>query len=166
MLSTSPFAVYYVTEARMYALVMLLVFAGYLLLQQALTRPSVAQLWPVTVIAGALSLTQPSAQFGYGGTYLPVSPAMGCPGAITALLRLVLATLGRPPHLRRYTATHAAHQRTSNRYENPTPANIQAPAVEPRATFARTTSRISVLAGPLGPPVRAAPWFGYSRPTA
>jgi len=43
----------------MYALVMLLVFAGYLLLQRALTRPSLAPLWPVTVIAGALSLTQP-----------------------------------------------------------------------------------------------------------
>ncbi len=48
LLSTSPFAVYYATEARMHALVMLLVFAGYLLLQRALTRPSLARLWPVT----------------------------------------------------------------------------------------------------------------------
>ena len=64
----------------MYALVMLLVFAGYLLLQRALTRPSLARLWPVTVIAGALSLTQPHAQSGYGGTYLPAGqPSHGLP---------------------------------------------------------------------------------------
>ncbi len=57
LLAASPFAIYYATEARMYALVVLLVTAGYLLLQRALTRPSMARLWPVAVVAGALALT-------------------------------------------------------------------------------------------------------------
>ncbi len=48
----------------MYALMMLLVFAGYLLLQRALPRPSLAQLWPVMVIAGALSLRSRALSLG------------------------------------------------------------------------------------------------------
>ena len=94
LLSTSPFAVYYATEARMYALVMLLVFAGYLLLQRALTRPSLARLWPVTVIAGALSLTHYWALFlltALGLLLVRRARRGGTPGERRAALRCLLA---------------------------------------------------------------------------
>ncbi len=40
MLSLSPFAIRYATETRMYSLVIFLVFAGYLLVTNALERSS------------------------------------------------------------------------------------------------------------------------------
>lgn len=57
LLATSPFAVYYATEARMYALVLLLVTAGHLLLQRALERPVLARLAPLPFVSAALALT-------------------------------------------------------------------------------------------------------------
>ena len=56
-LALSPFAVRYATETRMYALVMLLVLAGYLLLTDALERPSWPRLGGLTLISGLLLLT-------------------------------------------------------------------------------------------------------------
>jgi mannosyltransferase len=55
--SLSPFAVRYATEARMYSLVMLLVLAGYLLLTDALRRPTWPRLSGVALVATALLWT-------------------------------------------------------------------------------------------------------------
>lgn len=57
LMATSPFAIRYATEARMYALVALLVTAGWLALMNALERPRPAWLAAVGVLAGALLLT-------------------------------------------------------------------------------------------------------------
>jgi len=54
----SPFAFRYATEARMYALVMLFVVAGYLALRRALEAPTIARLVLVAVITAGLVLTQ------------------------------------------------------------------------------------------------------------
>jgi mannosyltransferase len=54
VVALSPFAVRYSTEARMYALVMALVLAGYLALAAALERPTWGRLAGVATAAGAL----------------------------------------------------------------------------------------------------------------
>ncbi len=54
---TSPFAIRYATEARMYALVALLVTAGWLALARALERPEPWRLATLAAISGALLLT-------------------------------------------------------------------------------------------------------------
>jgi hypothetical protein len=58
VLATSPYAIRYATEARMYALVMFLVAWGYLALRRALERPSLFRLAIVAVIAAALMYAQ------------------------------------------------------------------------------------------------------------
>jgi mannosyltransferase len=55
--ATSPFAVRYATEARMYSLVMLLVVAGWLGVRRALEKPSPPRLALVGFVAGLLLLT-------------------------------------------------------------------------------------------------------------
>jgi mannosyltransferase len=55
--ATSPYWVRYATETRMYALVMLLVLAGYLLLSDALRAPSWPRLAGITLVSGLLLLT-------------------------------------------------------------------------------------------------------------
>jgi mannosyltransferase len=55
--ATSPYWVRYATETRMYSLVMLLVVAGYLLLTDALGRPTWPRLAGLTLISGLLLLT-------------------------------------------------------------------------------------------------------------
>jgi 4-amino-4-deoxy-L-arabinose transferase-like glycosyltransferase len=57
VLATSPYAIRYSTEARMYALVMLLVALGYLAVHRALERPSWARLLCVTVLVALLLYT-------------------------------------------------------------------------------------------------------------
>jgi hypothetical protein len=57
LLSLSPFAIRYATEARMYSLVMVLVLGGYLLVANALERPSLGRLVGIALITGALLLT-------------------------------------------------------------------------------------------------------------
>jgi hypothetical protein len=56
-LALSPYAVRYATETRMYSLVMLLVLVGYLVLTDALERPTRARLAGLTLISGLLLLT-------------------------------------------------------------------------------------------------------------
>lgn len=55
--ATSPFAIRYATEARMYALVALLVLSGWLAVRRAEERPTIGRLALVSVISGALLLT-------------------------------------------------------------------------------------------------------------
>lgn len=57
LLAASPFAIRYATEARMYSLVILLVFVGYLALARALERPSWGRLLVVAVVTGLLLYT-------------------------------------------------------------------------------------------------------------
>ncbi len=57
LLSLSPFAIRYATETRMYSLIMLLVLGGYLLVANALERPSIGRLVGIALITGALLLT-------------------------------------------------------------------------------------------------------------
>jgi mannosyltransferase len=57
LLAVSPFAVHYGSETRPYSLVMLLVLAGWLLLDDALRRPTVARLVGLAVLSGVLLLT-------------------------------------------------------------------------------------------------------------
>ena len=57
LLATNPFAIRYATEARMYALVTLLVLAGWLSLRVALDRPSRLALAGTAVTTGLLLLT-------------------------------------------------------------------------------------------------------------
>ncbi len=52
--ATSPFAVYYDTETRMYALVALLTVLGYLALERALRRPRPGNLVAVAAVTGGL----------------------------------------------------------------------------------------------------------------
>jgi hypothetical protein len=54
LFALSPFAIRYSTEARMYALVMLLAACGYLAVVRALDRASPVRLVPVAVVAGLL----------------------------------------------------------------------------------------------------------------
>jgi hypothetical protein len=58
LLASSPYAIRYATEARMYALVILLVALGYLALRRACEQPSLTRLALVAVIVGALLYTQ------------------------------------------------------------------------------------------------------------
>ena len=79
LLAVSPFAVRYATEARMYALVQLLVAAGLVALLRALEQPTTARLLPVGLLAGMLALTH------YWALFLL---------ATTAAVLLVLAVRG------------------------------------------------------------------------
>jgi mannosyltransferase len=58
VLATSPYAIRYGTESRMYALVMLLVFAGYLAVLRAVERPTLGRLAVVAVITALLVYAQ------------------------------------------------------------------------------------------------------------
>ena len=57
LLASSPFAIRYSTEARMYSLVMLLFLLGYLALARALERPTPFNLLLVALVSGSLMLS-------------------------------------------------------------------------------------------------------------
>jgi 4-amino-4-deoxy-L-arabinose transferase-like glycosyltransferase len=58
VVAASPYAVEYATSARMYALVMLLVFVGYLVTLRALEEPTVGRLALVALLTAGLVYTQ------------------------------------------------------------------------------------------------------------
>ena len=58
LLASAPFAVYYATEARMYALVILLTGLGFLALQRATAAPRPGNLIAVAVVTAALLYAQ------------------------------------------------------------------------------------------------------------
>ena len=70
LLATSPFAVRYATETRMYAMVMFLVLAGILALEAARRRPDLPRLALLALLSGALLLTHYWAFFLLGATGL------------------------------------------------------------------------------------------------
>jgi mannosyltransferase len=57
IVALSPYAVRYATEARMYSLIMLLVLAGYLLIDDALLRPARWRLAAIAAVSGLLLLS-------------------------------------------------------------------------------------------------------------
>ncbi len=93
VVASSPFAIRYSTEARMYELEILLVLLGYLALWRALERPSVRRLAAVAIVAAALLYTQ------YWAIYLLVVVGAGLAwcawrGAERAAARRALVALG------------------------------------------------------------------------
>jgi hypothetical protein len=70
LLATSPFAIRYGSEGRMYALVVLLVFAGWLLVRTALDRPAPLALGGIVAVSGALLLTHYWAAYLVAATVL------------------------------------------------------------------------------------------------
>jgi uncharacterized membrane protein len=91
LLATSPFAIRYSTETRMYSLAMVLVVAGWLAVQVALERPTLLRLAGVAVLSGLLALTH------YWSFYLLAATAAlllwmwrkGSPAALRVVLALV-----------------------------------------------------------------------------
>ncbi len=75
LMASAPFAVYYATEARMYALVILLTGCGFLGLQRALTRPRPGNLIAIALVTAALLYTQYWSLYlvGVTGLWLAVS---------------------------------------------------------------------------------------------
>ncbi len=57
LLASSPFAIRYGSEARMYALLTFLALAGYLLASAAVERPTIPRLGGVALVSGLLALT-------------------------------------------------------------------------------------------------------------
>jgi mannosyltransferase len=58
IVATSPYAIRYSNEARMYMLTMVLVLLGYLAMWRAVERPSLGRLVPIALITAALLYTQ------------------------------------------------------------------------------------------------------------
>lgn len=81
VIASSPYAIRYATEARMYALEILLVFAGIIAFRRALERPTATRAASVGLIAALLAYTQ------YWSFYLL---------AVVFVLLVVMA--GRGPH--------------------------------------------------------------------
>lgn len=70
LLSLSPFAIRYATETRMYSMVMCLVFAGYLLVSNALERTTRPRLIGIALVTGALLLSHYWAMWLIGSAVL------------------------------------------------------------------------------------------------
>ena len=63
VLAVSPYGIRYSSEVRMYELVVVLVLAGWLLLDRAIAEPRLSRLAPLTLVSGALLLTHYWAMF-------------------------------------------------------------------------------------------------------
>ena len=70
LLSVWPFAIRYATETRMYSLVICLVFAGYLLISNALERTTAPRLVGIALVTGALLLSHYWAMWLIGSAVL------------------------------------------------------------------------------------------------
>lgn len=92
LVALSPYWIRYATETRMYALVMLLVMAGYLLLDSALARPDPARLAGLGLISGALLLSHYWAFWLLGAVGLALlARAWVLPQARAVTVRVLLA---------------------------------------------------------------------------
>jgi uncharacterized membrane protein len=96
LLALSPFAIRYATETRMYALVITLVLAGYLLVVGALERPSLVSSIGIALVTGALLLTHYWALWlvGATGLALVVRAWRGAPETRRASVRVLAALAG------------------------------------------------------------------------
>ncbi|MHB1785040.1 MAG: glycosyltransferase family 39 protein [Acidimicrobiales bacterium] len=73
IMASSPFAVRYATETRMYSMVIVLTLVGFLAMDTALRRPSVGNLVKVAVVGGLLLLTHYWALFLVAAVFLVVA---------------------------------------------------------------------------------------------
>ena len=117
LVATSPFAIYYGTEARMYSLVAFLTAAGFLALDSALRRPTVWNLIGTALCTGLLLYTHYWALYlvAVTGAWLVFQwwrgPMRRRPGARAALLAVVVGCLFFVPWIptfvyqSRYTGT-------------------------------------------------------------
>ena len=94
LLASSPFAVRYATEARMYSLVVLLVLAGHLALARALERPSPGRLVAVAAVSGLLLLTHYWSLFLAAAVAAALLPQARRPGDAGRCARRCLAAVG------------------------------------------------------------------------
>src|SRR5437016_2988737 len=74
LVASSPFAIRYATEARMYSLVGLLVLIGFLALAGALEEPRKGRLVTIALVTGALLLTHYWAVYLLGASALALVP--------------------------------------------------------------------------------------------
>ena len=95
LLASAPFAVYYATEARMYALVILLTACGMLALQRALTAPKPGNLIALGVVTAGLLYTQ------YWSLYLVAITALWLAGTALVTWRRGGGTLLQAPSISR-----------------------------------------------------------------
>ena len=91
LIATSPFAIRYATETRMYALEMLLVALGWLAVHWAMDRPTLGRLLPVALISGLLALTHYWSLYLLAalGLMLLVKWRRGDPAALRVAIALV-----------------------------------------------------------------------------
>ena len=132
LVATSPFAVRYATENRMYALVGFLTAAGVVALQQALRRRTVANLIAVAVITGAPALHPLLGALPRGGHGAVVGvpgrgavPSSAERGALVALGAVVVGCISFVPWLPTFSTSPATpgrrgpNRRTSPRWSTP-----------------------------------------------
>ena len=95
LVATSPYAIRYGTEARMYALVMLLVFAGYLAVLRALESASLGRLAVVAVVTSLLIYTQYWCFYlvAVAGALLVVRAVRAASGAVRRAARRVIGAV-------------------------------------------------------------------------
>ncbi|MBK9178125.1 MAG: glycosyltransferase family 39 protein [Acidimicrobiales bacterium] len=91
LLASSPYAIRYATEVRMYALVMALVLAGYLLLGACLERSTWPRLAGLAVVAGSLLLTHYWSAYLLAAVGLVLLGRARRPGSRRASLRALAA---------------------------------------------------------------------------
>jgi len=87
VLAISPYGIRYSSEARMYELVVVFVFAGWLLLGSALASPGLAKLVALCLVTGALLLTHYWSIFLIAGVLAVLAFAAWQAGSGTALRR-------------------------------------------------------------------------------
>jgi uncharacterized membrane protein len=95
LIATSPFAVRYATETRMYALEMLLVALGWLALHWAMDRPTIGRLLPVALLSGLLALAHYWSLYLLAalGLMLIVKWRRGDPAALRVVIALMAGAL-------------------------------------------------------------------------
>ena len=96
IVAASPYAITYATSARMYSLIMLLVFAGYVVTLRALERPTIGWLALVALITALLAYTQYWCFYllAVAGALLVLRAVRAGPGAVRrATTRVIFAVV-------------------------------------------------------------------------
>ena len=91
LLASSPFAIRYATEARMYSLAILLVLVGFLAVANALDEPTGARLVAIALLTSALLLTHYWAVYLVAATALALVPLARRGPQVQAARRVLLA---------------------------------------------------------------------------
>ena len=94
LMASSPFAIRYATEARMYTLAALLVLAGYLAVANALDDPAAGRLVAVALLTGVLLLTHYWAFYLVAATVVALVPLARHGARQQAARRVLVAMAG------------------------------------------------------------------------